>query len=353
MIERAIIKNFRSHIKTEFDFHPGFNVIIGATDSGKSQAFNALRWCFDNKPLGDKFRSWYATDDEVFVEIHLTPNHVIKRILKGNEHSYVLDSLNPFTAFKTNIPDEIKAVLNISDINIQRQLDQHFLFSKTSGEVANYFNKIAKLDKITISTQNINSWILDINSSIKHKKKQLEDNIADQKKFDFLEKFEIELEVLEKINSQYLHRKSKVDKLVSLSKKIKESNDEIKKLGSILTLEPVLNNVLDLQAQIKEKTNTLNKLLALKNSIQKYSEQIKELNKKANASVLVDRLEIMFSNIGTTQLLINKLTKLKSTLNLAQKDLIEAKVNFAKAHSRFEQLKPDICPFCEQKINKK
>ena len=67
MIKKLNILNFQSHKDTSLSFAPGVNVIVGASDSGKSAIIRALRWLIWNRPVGDAFRSHWGGETQVVV----------------------------------------------------------------------------------------------------------------------------------------------------------------------------------------------------------------------------------------------------------------------------------------------
>ncbi|MFW6173626.1 MAG: AAA family ATPase, partial [Elusimicrobiota bacterium] len=141
MIKSLELNNFQSHKNSLLEFDPGVNIIVGNTDSGKSSLIRSLKLVIYNKPSGDSFISHWAKQLNVKLEVD---DHTIQRV-KGSSNKYILDD-KEFTSFGTTTPDEINQVINMSDVNTQFQLDPAFLLSSTSGEVAQYLNKVANLD---------------------------------------------------------------------------------------------------------------------------------------------------------------------------------------------------------------
>ena len=148
MIKTLEINNFQSHKKTLLNFHPGVNVIIGTSDSGKSAVLRALRWVCTGIPRGDGFRSHWGGDTEVSLE---TDNCIVTRGKTNADNVYLLNEETEFRAFGTEVPEEITAALNLDEsVNLQKQLDQPYLISETPGAVAQHFNRMAHLEKIDI-----------------------------------------------------------------------------------------------------------------------------------------------------------------------------------------------------------
>ena len=65
MIQSLKIINFQSHEDSTLDFVPGVNMILGASDSGKSAIIRALKWLVWNRPNGDAYRSNWGGETSV------------------------------------------------------------------------------------------------------------------------------------------------------------------------------------------------------------------------------------------------------------------------------------------------
>jgi exonuclease SbcC len=147
------LHNFQSHEKTDLKFCPGINVIVGPSDNGKSAILRALYWLLQNKPEGLGYVShWNLTEKGIIkspteVTLALTDGKSITRYRDKEVNRYILDG-ERFDAIKRDIPEEVRRVLGMNEINIQKQLDQHFLLSSSAGEVARVFNRTIRLDVI-------------------------------------------------------------------------------------------------------------------------------------------------------------------------------------------------------------
>ena len=65
MIKQLNIHNFQSHEDSSLNFTEGVNVIIGASDSGKSAIIRALKFVVYNSPSGSDMRSWWGGETSV------------------------------------------------------------------------------------------------------------------------------------------------------------------------------------------------------------------------------------------------------------------------------------------------
>jgi len=154
MIKELVLENFKTYKNTKLTFSPHINVIVGKSDHGKSNIIRALNWVVTNRPLGEKVIRW--GQEGVLVQLIIEDNKKqigITRLKKKNHNEYILsisdseDDIS-FTSFGSNPPKPILDVLNLSDINIQKQSEQYFLIFDSPGQVATYIRSITKLDEV-------------------------------------------------------------------------------------------------------------------------------------------------------------------------------------------------------------
>lgn len=153
MLEALEISNFQSHETTKLELDPGVNVILGPSDNGKSAVLRALFWLIQNKPDGLGFVShWNLTEKGTLKKatavtlVYDNGKKLIRRRTKDlNQYEVEGKTLD---AVGRDVPPDVEHALDITEINIQRQLDPHFLLSDSAGEVARIFNRTIRLDDI-------------------------------------------------------------------------------------------------------------------------------------------------------------------------------------------------------------
>ena len=295
------LQNFQSHKKTKLELSEGVNVIVGATDSGKSAIIRALRWLVWNRPTGEGFRSTWG--GKTLVEI-TSDNTQISRSKDVSTNMYILDT-SVYEAFGTDVPKEIADTLNINEINLQQQLDSPFLLSSSPGEVAQHFNRIAHLDQIDEGNRNVQKWIREINSAITHNEEQLEGLEVDLKKYEHLNKLETDIEVLEEMQRQMITKVTSKNKLQGIIHDLQEINSAIDQLELITEAEEEVDRILELVEQKKEKNSQLTQL----------------------------------------QQLIDNIDRTKRRLERAEEDTNQLQEEFDEAF-------PDVCPLCGQEVKK-
>jgi DNA repair protein SbcC/Rad50 len=301
MIKTLRIKNFQNHVDTSLQLSKGVNVIIGPSDSGKSAVLRSLYWLFWNRPSGDSFRSFSGGDTSVEIEVD---KHIVSRIKTKTRNEYSIDGTK-LRAIGSDVPEEISNVLNIDPSNVQRQLDGPFLLGETSGNVAQHFNRIAKLDILDLSRKNVEKWTRDLQSDIAHSKKQAEEYREEIDKYDFLERLEPEVEILEQLEGQLTKLFKSERELHELMCDLENTQDEI---GNMEKKVPPDSEIEDLLKECKEW-----------DSISKQAKEFKAV-------------------IGEYTKCIEYIDDL--TAEIAELEL------------EFKENMPEICPLCEQEVHR-
>jgi len=269
MIKQLNIENTQSHKNSSLDFDKGVNIIVGPSDSGKSAILRALRLLVWNRPLGDAIRSNWG--GKTVIEMFTDDAHIVRTKDKTDE--YILGDQH-FKAFRTDVPDEIQQALNLTEINLQQQLDAPFLLSLSPGQVAEHFNKVAKLEQIDKATSNVNGSIRELEQSIGREAtkdkpatgliKQIQDAENQLKRFDHLKKLEAEVEVLEGMETKLRSLRGSLSSITIQIQDYQECEKFIESSKSILVDEDKVNNLLALyeeKAELEEKRENLQSLL--------------------------------------------------------------------------------------------
>lgn len=145
MIKSLTLKNFQAHKNLTIDFDKYVTTIVGPTDSGKSSILRALRLLLTNGISGTDYIREGSKKTSLSARVD---RHTITRTKSSRTNSYALDG-KVFKAFGSGkVPTEIENILRVSDINFRDQLDAHFWFSLTPGQVSKELNKIVNLDAI-------------------------------------------------------------------------------------------------------------------------------------------------------------------------------------------------------------
>lgn len=152
MLSKIELTNFQSHDASSLEFHPGVNAIVGPSDKGKSAILRAIYWVWTNRPTGVSVVSDWARDakgnltGECSVRLE-SSRGCVQRIRTKDVNGYSVNGVS-LEAVGVSVPDEVGSILNLGDVNVQRQMDAPFLLGSSPGEVARFLNSTVKLDAI-------------------------------------------------------------------------------------------------------------------------------------------------------------------------------------------------------------
>ncbi len=349
MITSIHIENFESHKNTTINLVNGVNIIVGRTDSGKSSIRRAVNWVCKNRPTGDSFVSWWG--GPTIVTLTLSSGDTVSRIKDGSKNLYKINE-RELTAFGTDVPKEVQQLLNISDVNLQAQFDRPFLLDSTPGEVATHFNKIARIDVINKSINNVTTWQKALEKKVQIKLGVIQENTIKLEQYSKLDKIVTEYEVLEGMDREVIEHINKKNKLNQIIKDLEGVNTEIEEKQEIVKVEPYLNTLIELYKSKEDLESELQGIQNLILNINKHSQTIKEKSSIIKAEEYVtaiinqyekmDELEEEYQELNT---MINSITSTETSLTRVQTSL---KKNQEEFTSKF----PDICPLCNNPVKK-
>lgn len=271
MINSLYIKNFQSHKDSILEFSENVNVIIGESDSGKSSIIRAIIWLLTNRPKGSNF----INDEEntVLVSLEMDNNILQRERTKDSTGSYKIGE-NVYSTMGQDVPAEVTQFLNLSDINVQSQLENHFLVLETPGKVAQYLNNITKLDKLTNAVDKLRS-------KKREEQKILDTNLQDVQKIENYLKSGIVETVVEvnKIYNEVLDKNERktlqylqiitVARIVSTLQEVEKQKVPVEKLK---TLSECANEI---GITINTYDILSDKMEAVKNVIKRLQEEVK------------------------------------------------------------------------------
>ena len=341
MIKSLELTNFQSHKQSSLEFDPGVNVIVGASDSGKTAIIRALRWLIWNRPSGDSFRSTWGgnTDVTILIENCLVTRH------KGKIDKYFLED-SEFKAFGKEVPTEITQALNLNEINLQSQLDAPFLLSDSPGEVAKHFNKIAHLDQIDNGLKNVQKWIRDIEQDISSSNKQVIQLTEDLEKFEHLEKFEVDVEVLETMESQMISQVNNKRTVKGLYLELKDVENLISEQEKITAAGPLVDTILNWYTEEKQTKQKADELKELVREILGAEDELEKENEILGAEEEVNRLLSLFEEQTEKRNRRFVLIKLVEEIQYITEQKISSENRSKRLQTEFNAVFPDICPLC-------
>lgn len=351
-IRQIEIKNFQSHLNTVLKFHKGVNVIVGASDRGKSSILRSLGWVIRNRVEDKSFRSrWGGATD---VEITFADDLIVSRV-QDNGNAYYLQDVSgnidqEYKAFRTDIPDDILEALNMDSVNIASQFDPPFLLADSASDVAKTLNKLANLTDIDTSISNVRKLLLANTKDISATEATLAN--LNEKKLELSYIGEMEKDVLEfeKTESELSQLKTTIPVLELLITKQTEYDKNLDLLSSFLKAEVELVKGFTLVDSLVSLTDTIGGLTSLVDIIDNLEMDSKEIDDL----LLVEADIIEGLHLVTGIQILNDSTKLlQQVTNCVEKNELDVKYYADEIDNKeleFKTAFPSVCPLCSQEV---
>jgi exonuclease SbcC len=343
MLEKLTIKNLQSHRHTTLDFNPGINVIVGKSQSGKTAILRALYWLFFNRPSGLRIRT---QGNERPVRVSAVMDGKTVALFKGKNSKYSLDE-SEWKGFNKSVPADVETFLNIDDINIQRQLDEHFLITSSPQEVARTINQITGLEKVDEWTKKLTTKINTLSTKKDLIVEDKEKLVKKLKVFDDIDELDTLYKNAEKLDRQIFRRKDKYVKLNQIIIDREKVNSKLAQINAALKAEN------DIKKAIKFEEK---RVLAVKQQkiIEKY---IASKNRLTALLEAVETISFFLANAEAIQLQIDEKRKVVDAIDaveFAKHALKNVDIDHRKVLKKYTDLlkKSGECPTCFSNVSK-
>lgn len=351
MITNLKIKNFQSHKNTEISFDPGVNVILGSSDSGKSSVLRALLWVIRNRPTGDGVRNWDSKkSDNVDVTIETSDGHCITKQRSDGKAVYILNG-SKFEAFKQDVPSEIEAAFNISEINAQTQHEDYFLLKDSPGEVARKLNEFTGLDIIDRLFKFINSKALRSKQDAEESSRKVETLTTSINNLSYIDEAEADLNSFERDSKSFDEQTEKFENVRSVLNTIEFLNEKLEEHYKIINLSSSMEQIFDLVAQYNRDKTTLASMKAVVDSLKEVEERLVSEREwlevetdYTNLKQLLDKYQSSRNDFLVVDPLITRIEEV-------DKQISRIKLDQSEKQNKFDDLmrKNKVCPLCGKK----
>ncbi|MHA1922100.1 MAG: AAA family ATPase, partial [Candidatus Heimdallarchaeota archaeon] len=340
------ITNFQSHKNTILEFHPGTNVILGQSDVGKSSIIRAINWAVSNRPSGDSFRANFSkSNTEVGIEFN--SGYIVRE--KGKVFNGYVTEKDSYKALRTDVPQEIKDITQMQEVNIQPQYKSYFLLDETPGNVAKAFNSVSGLEEMDASLKNINSKVRATSSALAINLKEtvaIEEQIKSMK---WLSPAEKKLQKIEEEEAGLQRTFGICNMVKELVGSIIKQQSKLKELPDFSAL-PKIKEIFELDQNIDEKINSTNKIHDLLESLSKLQTKQKRYN-------VLDSLDLsstaeISQQIAALSSNVLSIFSVKETISEKQQMLSRNEIEIKERGQALSELEDelDICPTCGQII---
>lgn len=342
MLTRMRIVNIQKHKDLDLVLDK-INVIVGATDSGKTSVLRALTWALTNDESGERLIN---NDGAKSCSVKIiTEAGTVTRYWSKGKNAYSLND-KEFTTFRTSVPEPIAELFNIDDINIQRRRDLPFMVYFKDSECANQFSDmmdLSEIDSIVTASNRSVKQHADIVEQLKTEKTDIESELSQLVDLDSACEAYNELR---KLSRDIKALKTELETLRMLQKRHSEATCDFSRVFDPAEADTAVEA---LKTQAKRYYETLGKLNDCKKLLHDYLDATMLLQSAADvtdADKAVRRLECRREDISELVNRMHELDRLRTTVRSAEIAYNGAEMMYNKAKADFDEAFPNICPLC-------
>lgn len=335
MLEELRIENFQTHERKRIKFDRRVTTIIGPSDRGKSAIIRALRWVCLNDLRGDAF----IRDGADFVRVSLLLDGTkITRSKRGVANAYKMGN-ETYVALRSDVPEDIKEVLNVDTINFQAQHDAPFWFSLSPGQVSRELNAIVDLGVIDATLKNLNSVVRDAKARVEVCTEQARDSKRELNRFKGLAGMVADFRVLQKLESLTADAASRAIGMGLLLSDIQRHSDSQQSLTARATDAQILVKLAGTVLETRKQAETLELAVQAHENAEQTSEAPDFSPVETAHKLYVEATE----RVESLASLIDRIERMITSNKLYNQ-------NLAEALDAVKEACEGVCPLCEQPL---
>jgi DNA repair ATPase RecN len=282
MLTNLSIKNFRSIKALDIDLG-NITCIVGESANGKSNALRAVKWVMLNRPSSKRIIRWGRKNCQVSIEQN---GHLVNRKRGTSENSYTVDDL-VLKAFGSKIPDRVRKVFPVSEINFQTQQEMPpgegplFWFALSPGQVSKKINQIVNLEIIDRTLSKIQSRARATKAEVhvcRERKRQAKEKTN---RLLFVQDLASDWEKVVGLKKETEKFPEKIELLEALLEDIQKQSEALENTGSSLSLmEKELISIEKMYDYIQRQMPKLNFLEELITDVKEQQQTTKDLKRE-------------------------------------------------------------------------
>ncbi|MBL0386325.1 AAA family ATPase [Tumebacillus sp. ITR2] len=309
-IRNLRIENFQSHELTEMAFDDGLNVIVGASDQGKSAIIRALRWLLFNEPRGADFIRVGASQCRVTIE--LADGARVTRERTPSKNRYIVVSAEGeeqiYEGFGNSVPREVSDVTGVAKIMLDEdtetvlhlgtQLEPPFLLSETGSIKAKAIGRLNGVHIIDAASRDTHRDLTRLNSDEKQYREQLSEVEEELMQFSDLAYMENILILLEERHARLKQLGTRIENLRRLRDLHHRVQGELSEVTNVLEKTQHLEHAalrLELAGAVQSKSLRMNQTRSrwtqVRQTLQETDRILHETEQLSTAQDLLQRQE--------------------------------------------------------------
>ena len=340
MIRQLHINHFQSHDCTTLKFHPGVNVIVGPSDSGKSAIMRALRWVLFNKGGTGAFSHWSPKRMDVGLLLEGKESITRSRSPSGN-HYQIEDS--ELAAVGKDVPPAVSELLNVTDLNMQRQGDPYFLLNDGAPEVARKLNEIAGLESIEQAHTRIAGKIREHQAAERANTTTIAETTEALKKYEGIDEIKGRLTILQQEERAVAFKNDQLDEFQTLIGDIIDAQDVCTQLGTIRYLEEDAQRIERDQCAFESKQERIAALSLLLDGATRAEKDIARFEEVSNEDDVLS-IQKQLTQHTQTQQRLETLGALGKNVSMLQAEIDNIRLQETALQNVLDEF--GVCPTC-------
>lgn len=357
MLNGIRLRNFQSHRDSELQFCEGINVIAGQSDSGKTAVLRAIDWVRLNRPRGTSIIHNGQKDAEVSI---LIPFFRIGKVRSSTRNGYEIEhfreiEVEKFDVVGSDVPVEVSQLLNLDDLNIQRQLDPHFLLFDSPGQIAAQVFQSCNLDRGLSALDRMQNDLRQAQRD--HRGKDSEITELEEKLqhpyFQIIPKAEKLSQAAEALLLAISERTAKADRLDRTREELNRLDRAYLHLSSqIDKASPLIGQASQLERDISERTIQFRSLNSSHQELSAQRARLRSIPRLEKIDKLLESANEIHSKVTKREESISRLQALNRSLRLerSNQESIQSQIGRLDAQIKDAMKKTPICPTCGQEI---
>jgi DNA repair exonuclease SbcCD ATPase subunit len=257
-----------------------------------------------------------------------------------------------FSAMNKKVPEAVTALLNMTEVNVQKQLSSPFLLAGSAGEAARFLNGIIKLDKIdTVLT----------NADMLHRKYVKAKNVAEAevetcvtslKALEWVDAAQEMCDKIKKLDDRITKNKEKYDDIINSKEKLKTFSAAISGCSRIIAAEELATAAQHTIDIITAQQDKLVHLEHIKENIDKFNALI-DIDFDFNAAKeLIETANKTSKYITDMKIKYNTLVNMKVIIERETATIINTELKISKLNAAVISMDGMPCPTCGEPLNK-
>lgn len=349
-ISEIIIQGFQIHEDTHMHLSPNLNVLVGETDQGKSSVFRVIRWVARNAPNTDSYLNHKLK--KALGALVLSNGYKIERYRDSKSNLYRIykdnELLHELKATRGSVPNKVTEILNMTDLNFEKQFSMPFMISESGGEVARMWNKVSSMDLADGMKKSLKSQLGTTKQELESTSISIQNEIDTQEKLKPVKGARKLFDQASDIESKIETNADAYQKVKDLIEKIKNLTDDFNYLSIVLdTMGPKIDEIeaiqTDIEKAMEEKNflkKTISKIESIENNIE-YFTKVNNLKHISRLNDLVKEYDTQTQKLEQIHEVINRIEGINTDIEYQNEQLKSNEHQLKKLQKEIGK-----CPFC-------